>query len=631
MGNQHKDAIHFAQLSSVLHAAEVRTEQPVDDQECPLCKIKPGRSRRNFVTHVGRHMESIALAVLPYDSGEDSDDESVTSASDWVDIVDGGDPFLYVPPSCQQDSSSSKFTYESEVLNKKLFHKNRRFGTAYTVLHGPGNAVLLTQYYVDKDQEKFPGGIFWIDGGSGKKLKLEWERMARQLLRLSAMTATSNLQMKELRIWFESRHDWVIIFNGMKGFNEVDQYSFRDFLPKSPESSLIFIMGESDDLSHITRMILQRHGISAPHGNEHAPGIPRGELCRLCGTSFNDIHSLKEHMLVHYEGLPERCPMVDCEYYWKRFARKYDKHRHFLTHFDETIVCNFCREQPDGIVSVFSRVNAFKLHLRTTHGVEQCCNRSQPGSKLSSSSKGAKCSICAILTVNPQALYDHLDDCIYDFLSKDPNYDPQAIDSQRWSSERSMLTDRPGGSPAIEVAAPPLERLEEPSSLDAALETACHASFEEPSNTLLVSNVPREANEQDLQRLFSPYGEIESIHIGGNNSNGLHRVFAYIRFSRVESAVTAFELLDGELVFDHRLVIRYVRGDTRLESPELGDKITNERENRSESHTVLPQPNEPPTAINLVDPGIQESRKVLEPVEKETLNPYTKMRTIEAV
>ena len=630
MGSQHKHAIHSMQLSSILHAAEVRTEQPFDSQECPLCKIKPGRSRRNFVTHVGRHMESIALAVLPHNPGDDSDDESVTSTSVTVKLVEGGEWYLYVPLSCRQDSSRPEFAYESEMLNAKLFHKNRRLGTAYTLLFGPGDALLLAQYYVDKNRDRFPGGIFWIDGGSGETLNHEWERMARQLMKLPAMTATSNLQMKELRFWFESRHDWVIIFNGMKGFNEVDQHSLRSFLPKSPESSLIFVMGENDDLSPDTKRTLQRHGIYDPPWGEYAGRSGEG-LCHRCGMSFKDIDRLKEHMLVCHKERPEKCPVVRCEYYRKGFARKCDKDRHVLTHFNKTIICNFCTLHLDGSVPAFNRVDLFKRHLSAIHGVGKGRVSSELESESEISSEVAQCSICAVPFVGPQALYDHLQECIHDVLSKNSNHNPQITNKQALSSDLSLSANSSSSSFENNVSAPPLKENEKPSSLYIAPETVSHIGPMETSNTLLVDNIPQDANKQILQQLFGHYGEIESIHLPRNGSTGLHRGFAYICFSHRESAVTTFELLNGEPMYGQALMFRYAPRDLSLESPELGDRLTNEKEVRSESHELLPQSNEPPTVKNLEDQYIQESHEILEPIDKETLNPYNSTGTMEEV
>lgn len=56
--------------------AKQHTPQPIEQQQCPLCLICPGKSQRNFVGHVGRHLEGIALAVLPREDSSGSDSES---------------------------------------------------------------------------------------------------------------------------------------------------------------------------------------------------------------------------------------------------------------------------------------------------------------------------------------------------------------------------------------------------------------------------------------------------------------------------------------------------------------------------------------------------------------------------
>ena len=568
MGSQHKHAIHSMQLSSILHAAEVRTEQPVDSRECPLCKIKPGRSRRNFVTHVGRHMESIALAVLPHDPGDDSDGESVTSTNDRADLSDGEKPLFYVPRSFPQNTSCPEFKKEVELLNAKLFPDNIcRPNATYGILSGPGNRLRLAQHYVVKSRDKFPGGIFWIDCRSSEELGHEWKRMARELPEVPLVSGATIFDTRQLKIWFESRHNWVIVINGMTVSNEVGLRSLRDFLPNSAESSLIFVLGESDDLSPNTEKTFEKGEIYVQSWDEYASDIARAELCLRCGMPFYDSVSLAKHILDHHPERPERCPMLDCEHHQRGFALKYNRNCHFLTHFDKTITCNFCHPQPDGKVQTFSQADAFKRHLSTIHGVVECTNPSKHDSKLGSSNRGAKCSICAMTFVRPQALYDHLDDCIYDILSKDPKYDPHC-----WSSERSMLTGRPDASLAKEVPAPPLERLVELSSLDVALKTASHAGFMEPSNTLLVDNIPQEANEQVLEQFFSRYGEIESIHIPGNDTTGLLDRFAYICFSTREAAVNAFEQARRETLNNYRLRIRYAHPSFRTSTYNMMSK-----------------------------------------------------------
>lgn len=155
-----------------------------------------------------------------------------------------------------------------------------------------------------------------------------------------------------------------------------------------------------------------------------------------CGRSFKD---LKAHMLTHQSERPEKCPIVNCEYHLKGFARKYDKNRHTLTHYKGTMVCGFCPGSGSAAEKSFNRADVFKRHLMSVHGVEQTapnCRKRSPTSSSSSStsmtSPGSaeqqhhknllsagysedatgKCSTCSGTFSNAQDFYEHLDDCV---------------------------------------------------------------------------------------------------------------------------------------------------------------------------------------------------------------------------
>src|SRR6266516_935480 len=87
-----------------------------------------------------------------------------------------------------------------------------------------------------------------------------------------------------------------------------------------------------------------------------------------CGKVFKD---LKAHLLTHQPERPERCPILNCEYNQKGFARKYDKNRHTLAHYKGTMVCDFCPGSASVAEKSFNRADVFKRHLTSVHGVEQ--------------------------------------------------------------------------------------------------------------------------------------------------------------------------------------------------------------------------------------------------------------------
>lgn len=136
-----------------------------------------------------------------------------------------------------------------------------------------------------------------------------------------------------------------------------------------------------------------------------------------CGRVFKD---LKAHMLTHQSERPEKCPIINCEYHIKGFARKYDKNRHTLTHYKGTMVCGFCPGSGSPAEKSFNRADVFKRHLTSVHGVEQTPPNCRKRSPTSSTKKGTnygsdatgKCSTCSATFSNAQDFYEHLDDCV---------------------------------------------------------------------------------------------------------------------------------------------------------------------------------------------------------------------------
>ncbi|PSR97114.1 hypothetical protein BD289DRAFT_459103 [Coniella lustricola] len=160
-----------------------------------------------------------------------------------------------------------------------------------------------------------------------------------------------------------------------------------------------------------------------------------------CGKPFKD---LKAHMLTHQMERPEKCPITNCEYHTKGFARKYDKNRHTLTHYKGTMVCGFCPGSGSAAEKSFNRADVFKRHLTAVHGVEQSPPNSRkhkngsgavpvgvgkkPGSDYAPDATG-KCSTCSQTFSSVQTFYEHLDDCVMRIVQQE---DPtEAINAMR--------------------------------------------------------------------------------------------------------------------------------------------------------------------------------------------------------
>ncbi|KAL6715683.1 hypothetical protein ACLMJK_006644 [Lecanora helva] len=143
-------------------------------------------------------------------------------------------------------------------------------------------------------------------------------------------------------------------------------------------------------------------------------------------------------MLTHQSERPEKCPITNCAYHQKGFARKYDKNRHTLTHYKGTMVCGFCPGSGSALEKSFNRADVFKRHLTSVHGVEQTPPNSRKKSPNATSNKKVstqavdatgKCSTCSATFKNAQELYEHLDDCVLRVVQREEP--SEAINEQR--------------------------------------------------------------------------------------------------------------------------------------------------------------------------------------------------------
>jgi hypothetical protein len=75
----HGIVFSITQRASAISMAEASKAQAMEIQKCPLCLKQGMKTQREFTTHVGKHMEAIALAALPRDADTDSEGGSTTS------------------------------------------------------------------------------------------------------------------------------------------------------------------------------------------------------------------------------------------------------------------------------------------------------------------------------------------------------------------------------------------------------------------------------------------------------------------------------------------------------------------------------------------------------------------------
>ena len=88
--SSHGNVLMRNQLEALVNSAETQVG-PSEDNSCPFCSENPGTKSRAFAMHVGRHMEEVALAVLPRDSEFEDDQGSAGSSIDSSSLKDKPD------------------------------------------------------------------------------------------------------------------------------------------------------------------------------------------------------------------------------------------------------------------------------------------------------------------------------------------------------------------------------------------------------------------------------------------------------------------------------------------------------------------------------------------------------------
>lgn len=180
-----------------------------------------------------------------------------------------------------------------------------------------------------------------------------------------------------------------------------------------------------------------------------------------CGKQLSD---LKAHMETHQIERPVKCPLPTCEYHKMGFAREYDQKRHTLTHFRGPIECGCCSEQ-----LIFNRVDVFKRHLISQHGVMQITPGDLPRDittpEVSISPRATdvlgKCSTCA-LAFNAQDLYKHIDDCVLHVIEQELSDQFSSQQNKAPAQEETMIPIKNVGSSLVSSTKSPANLPEDP-------------------------------------------------------------------------------------------------------------------------------------------------------------------------
>ena len=87
---------------------------------------------------------------------------------------------------------------------------------------------------------------------------------------------------------------------------------------------------------------------------------------------------------------------------------------------------------------------------------------------------------------------------------------------------------------------------------------------------LYVGNLPFSVNEEDLEQMFSGYGEVTSSQVISDRDTGRSRGFGFVEFADDEAGRKAIEEMDGKDSGGRRLTVNVARA--REERPRRYDR-----------------------------------------------------------
>ena len=136
---------------------------------------------------------------------------------------------------------------EYQELDRRLFDKRRRVGTACVLLHGQpgGGKSHLARQYVNKNRKRFGGGVFWITAKSKEERYHAFWNLKQKVVCRDKPEPCDGINGNDfvpmVKAWFEGRQEWLMVFDGVTVEKDEDTTDLASFVPDSLNSSIIYI------------------------------------------------------------------------------------------------------------------------------------------------------------------------------------------------------------------------------------------------------------------------------------------------------------------------------------------------------------------------------------------------------
>ncbi|KAI4155587.1 MAG: hypothetical protein LQ340_000901 [Diploschistes diacapsis] len=140
---------------------------------------------------------------------------------------------------------------EMQLLDQHLFEDRREITTACVLIHGhPGAGKShLVRQYIFENRQKFPGGVFWVNAHLIEEVENDFWQISQKVIAKVSPEMMLGSQgppgyrryADTVRKWFESRQEWLMVFDGIAIEKEKDLEKLYRFIPDSPNSNIIYI------------------------------------------------------------------------------------------------------------------------------------------------------------------------------------------------------------------------------------------------------------------------------------------------------------------------------------------------------------------------------------------------------